>query len=138
MALRIIEEIFNRSNPDSLADLIAENIAVHDADKEITGLQQLRQGITNLHLAFPDLQYTVEDILEEGDRVVIRYKGKGTHRGIFRGIPPTGKHMQYSGMLIWRFADGKLAEHWAVSDVLGMLQQLDVLPPTEQLRGLKV
>lgn len=61
----------------------------------------------------------------------IRYKqqidGTGTHRGPFRGIAATGKPMRYMVILIWRFAGGKLAEHWSVSDVYGLLQQLDVV-----------
>lgn len=129
LAQHIIEAIFNRTNIDVITELIAEDVLIHDTDKELAGLDQLRQGIMNLHHAFPDLHYMVEDLLEDNDRVVIRYKGKGTHCGAFRGIPPTGKNMTYTGILICRFKNGRLVEHWAVSDVLGMLQQLGVISP---------
>ena len=129
LATQIIEKIF-KATPVSilhLETLISPKIIIHDTDKELTGLDQLRQGIINLHNAFPDLYYTIEDLLAEGDKVIARCKGTGTHSGPFRGIPATGKKMTYTVILIWRFEDDKMIEHWSVSDVYGMLQQLDVI-----------
>lgn len=127
VACRIIEDIFSRGNPGNLEELISENIIIHDTDKELHGLQQLRQGIQNLHIAFPDLNYIIDDLLADGDKVIARCKGSGTHNGPFRGIPPTGKRMTYTVILIWRFENDKMVEHWSVSDVFGMLQQLEVI-----------
>jgi SnoaL-like polyketide cyclase len=67
------------------------------------------------------------ELLAEDDKVVARCKGSGTHQGSFRGIPATGKKMTYPVIFIWRFVADKMAEHWAVSDVYGMLQQLEVI-----------
>jgi predicted ester cyclase len=86
-----------------------------------------KAGLEKLHAAFPDLEYTIEDIFSEGNKVVARCKGAGTHLGPFRDIPATGKKMNYTVILIWLFSDGKLIEHWSVSDVYGMLQQLEVI-----------
>lgn len=82
------------------------------------------RGFASLRAAFPGLHYTVEDMVAEGDKVVVRFTSRGTHHGAFRGIPPTGKAIAYTGILIWRFVEGKIAEHWAVPDLLGLLQQL--------------
>ena len=127
LARRIIEEIFNKSNIEHLEELVAKDVIIHDTDKELHGLDQLRQGITNLHTAFPDLHYSIEDLLTDNDKVVARCIGAGTHLGFFRNIPPTGKKMVYTVIMIWRFANNKLSEHWSVSDVYGMLQQLQVI-----------
>jgi predicted ester cyclase len=91
----------------------------------------IRQGITNLHTAFPDLHYSIEELLTDNDKVVARCIGAGTHLGSFRNIPPTGKKMVYTVIMIWRFANNKLSEHWSVSDVYGMLQQLQVIKIVE-------
>jgi len=127
IAQRIITEIFSKNNFSNLSELISEDIVIHDTDKEIHGLENLRIGINNLHIAFPDLNYKTEDIFSNNDKVVARCKGSGTHLGSFRGIPATGKKMNYTVILIWRFFEYKLIEHWSVSDVYGMLQQLEAI-----------
>jgi predicted ester cyclase len=73
---------------------------------------------------FPDWKVTVDDIIAEGDKVVARATGQGTHLGEYMGIPPTGKRIKVSWIAIYRIADGKLAEHWQQIDELGLRQQL--------------
>ena len=126
IAAKIIEDIFNGRAMENLPSLIAPGIVVHDTDKEIVGMKALRTGIANLHHGFPDLRYTIEDMMGENDRVTIRATGAGTDKGSFRNIAPTGKTIRYTVILIWRFEDQRLAEHWSVSDVVGIFQQLGV------------
>lgn len=78
--------------------------------------------------AFPDLQLTTEDMVAEGDKVAIRNTWRGTHQGAFQGLPPTGKHVAFTGTDIFRFVGGKIAEQWADLDALGLMQQLGVIP----------
>jgi len=78
--------------------------------------------------AFPDLQYHPEDIIAEGDKVVTRYTFTGTHQGDFQGIPATGKKIKVEGIGILRIRAGRILEFWAVSDSMGMMQQLGVVP----------
>jgi len=78
--------------------------------------------------AFPDLYFTVEDLIAEGDEVVARVTMSGTQHGAFMGIPPTGKHVTITGIDINRFVGGKSVEHWVEMDTLGMMQQLGVIP----------
>jgi predicted ester cyclase len=66
-------------------------------------------------------------MVADGEKVAVRYTGQGTQQGPIWGIPPTGKRMCYTGILIWRFVNGQIAEHWAEPDRLGILQQLGVL-----------
>jgi predicted ester cyclase len=70
----------------------------------------------------------VEDMIAEGDKVVTRYTSRGTQKGAFMGIPPTGKQMMVSSIIIARFADGKIVEEWGLDDQVGMLQQLGIIP----------
>ena len=77
---------------------------------------------------FPDLQWRIEEMVAEGDRVVARTTMSGTQQGEFFGIPPAGRRVTMSGIHMLRVADGKLIEHWGNNDDPGMMQQLGVLP----------
>ncbi len=82
--------------------------------------------------AFPDVQYTLNELLAEGDRVVARFRARGTQTGAFPGIPATGKAVAMSAIAIYRVAGGKVVEQWLEYDMLGLLQQLGVIPAPEQ------
>jgi steroid delta-isomerase-like uncharacterized protein len=82
--------------------------------------------------AFPDLTLTVEDIIAEGDKVVVKFMGRGTHQGDLGGIPATGVKTEASGIEIYHFKDGRIVEVWEISDTLGIMQQLGMeLKPEE-------
>ena len=92
------------------------------------GLDGHRGIVTLFHGAFPDGQWTVEDLIAEGDRVVARTTFRGTHSGDFFGLPATGKAVDMAGVHIGRFAEGKIIEHWGTNDDLGMMRQLGAIP----------
>lgn len=81
-----------------------------------------------METAFPDLDRQIEDMVAEGDRVVVRWTAKGTHLGDFNGIPPTGNFATSSGITIFRVAEGRIVEEWSESDTLGLLQQVGAIP----------
>lgn len=128
---RIPEEIFNQGNLALADELFAADYIEHvpPAPGWPSGVAGFKQFVMTLRAAFPDFHYTVEDdAIAEGDKVVGRITGHGTHQGELMGIPPTGKYATWSEIHIGRFAGGKLVEHWANLDQLGMLQQLGVVP----------
>lgn len=81
----------------------------------------------------PDLNFTVEDMVAEGDKVVVRQTMRGTHTGEFMGVAPTGKKFSQMLTCIFRITDGKIAEIWWLADTFGLLQQLGAFPPTEEI-----
>lgn len=86
----------------------------------------------SFNLAFPDLTHTIKEIYADGEIVVGRLIFSGTHEGVFQGIPPTGKKVEFSGIEIFRFSEGKLAEFWSDADLLSLYQQLGMeLKPKE-------
>ncbi|MEV0612835.1 ester cyclase [Nonomuraea sp. NPDC050404] len=95
---------------------------------ETKGTQALKEVLTVLHRAFPDLHVEIEDVIAEGDRVVARNTVTGTHRGEYMGVPPTGRSVTYKEVIIARFADGRIAETWAVVDVMSVMRQLGAFP----------
>ena len=86
------------------------------------------------HAAFPDEQTVFDDQIAEGDKVVSRMTSTATHTGEFQGIPPTGKRITVTGIWIERIAEGKIVERWGVVDMLAVMQQLGVIPTSEQAR----
>jgi len=92
-----------------------------------TGTQALKQVWPVLLRAFPDLQVTVEDVIEERDKLVSRHTVSGTHLGEYMGVPPTGKAIVYNEVFICRFANGRVAEVWGFVDVLSQMRQLGLV-----------
>ncbi len=129
MARQVWEEIWHQGNLDAIDRWFASDFVRHDPNgRVLKGVKQNRQFIASMRLAFPDLHYTVEDEISEGDKVVVRYRFEGTHRAPFQGAPATGQRVSYTGILIYRFANGKIAEQWTEADLLSFLQQLGVVP----------
>jgi steroid delta-isomerase-like uncharacterized protein len=100
----------------------------HNASRTIHGLEPFKQYLSMLLTAFPDLHVTIEDMIGEGDKVVVRFTFRGTHQGDLRSIPPTGKQVEVTGIDIICAANGKVVEEWANIDELGLMQQLGVIP----------
>jgi steroid delta-isomerase-like uncharacterized protein len=129
LANRVWEEVWHQGDLNRIDELFTTDFVRHDpGGRELHGPDQNRQFINSLRAAFPDVHYTVEDQVAERDKVVVRYRFRGTHLGAFQGRPPTGKQVGYTGILIYRIADGKIAEQWTEFDLLGFLRQLGVLP----------
>lgn len=126
---RSFEEMFNQDNLAVADELIAPDFVNHEAPPgKNRGPESMRGLITWLRSAFPDLHYTIEELVAEGDTVVGRVTMSGTHLGPFQGIPPTSRSFQQAQVHFVRFRDGKGIEHRAVRDDLGLMQQLGVIP----------
>ena len=95
---------------------------------DATGAQAMKEVFGRLLRAFPDLHVTVEDVIEEGDKLVSRNVVTGTHEGDYMGLPPTGRSVTYNEIFILRFVNGRIAETWGVVDVLSQMRQLGAIP----------
>ena len=126
---RIMEEVFGRGNIALADQLIAANYVEHETLPGLEpGLEGFKQMVTSFRAAFPDMRGTVEDMVAEGEKVVGRYTMRGTHRGEFMGMAPTGKQVTVTGIDILRFDRGKVVEHWGMADQMSMMQQLGAIP----------
>lgn len=94
-----------------------------------TGPKAFRNYYSAFRLAVPDARYQVDDLIAEGDRVVVRWTMLGTHKGAFREIPPTGRPVVLKGIAIYRMEGGLLMERWVVSDLYGALEQIQAPSP---------
>jgi predicted ester cyclase len=132
-ARRFYDEVFNKKNRAAIDEFIDPNQVDHAAPPGTPGgLAGAKQTISMYLTAFPDLHFTVEDMIVEGDKLVARLTVRGTQQGAFMGIPPTGKHVTVTAIDISRMAGGKSVEHWIEMDTLGMMQQLGVIPAPGQ------
>ncbi|MFN8532422.1 MAG: ester cyclase [Dehalococcoidia bacterium] len=126
----IFERGLNEGAIDEIAALTAPDFLDHDIHIETgipSGPEDLRVALQLIRNAFPDIQVTVEQSVAEGDLVVVRNTWRGTHLGEFNGIAPTGNRIEVTGIVIWRIADGLIAERWATIDTLSLLRQMGAL-----------
>jgi steroid delta-isomerase-like uncharacterized protein len=124
-ARRFLEEVVNRGNVAVIDELSSPNFVDHTAPPGVpAGNEGFKVFITMFRAAFPDLRYTIDDEIAEGDKVVERVTATGTMKGDFQGMPASGKTATWSEIHITRFENGKAAEHWGIADQLGMLAQL--------------
>ena len=123
---RLYEEVINKRNMAVVDELIATNYIDHDKNPELVARdpKSFRQVVTMLLTAFPDMRVTVEDQVAEGDKVASRFTMRGTHKGEFMGIAPTGNDVAFGDLVIMRVEEGKIVELWAQLDYLWMFQQL--------------
>jgi steroid delta-isomerase-like uncharacterized protein len=132
---REFEEMFNRGgNLDAADEIYAPDYVGHEpAFGDAQGVEGAKQFAADFRQAFPDLHTTIEDMVAEGDKVVTRFRGSGTHQGEIEDLgPATGNRMEITGITIEQFSDGKIVEDWTNFDALGMMQQLGLVPEAEE------
>jgi steroid delta-isomerase-like uncharacterized protein len=130
LAQRLIEEVFNQGSIGAVDALLAPGFV--EREELPPGVPRDREGVkmlaTMLRGAFPDFRAIIEDVIAEGDQVVIRQTWTGTHGGDFMGLPPTGRRVSFPVIDILRMADGQCVEHWGIMDSMGLMQQLGAGP----------
>jgi steroid delta-isomerase-like uncharacterized protein len=118
----------NRGDAAVADALIATNVVLRNPPAVVHSLMQYKQGMSAFHSAFPDLQFTIEEEIAEGDKIAVRWTLRATHLGEYQGRPPTGKAVTVTGISIFQIANGKIQEIAVNMDRLGQFQQLGWLP----------
>ena len=129
---RYVDEVQSQHNLAAIDELFSPAFINHDNEADPPGTEGVKRFFTILFDAFPDARFTIHLQLAEGDKVMTYKTLQGTHLGYFMGIPPTGKRVSFSGMDVFTVVHGKLAEHWSVSGMLELMQQLGVVPAPEK------
>ena len=130
VARRFYEEFWCRGNADAADTLVAADL-IHDQlpDGWPSGREGFKQLVRTWRAAFPDMHEEVLLMVAEGDWVVSRFRLSGTHRGMFYGVPPTGRRVAIEGVDFLRITDGQIAEWIYSEDALGLFRQLGAMPP---------
>lgn len=124
---RLYDKVLNRNQPELLPSLLSEGIVLHTTTEE-RGLAAYGALTDRLRGAFPDMHFTLHDLIASGDRVVVRWSMEARHDGPLAGIPATGKRVEQRANVIYRMEGGKIAEGWVQVDQVGMLRQLGIDP----------
>jgi predicted ester cyclase len=126
-ARRIFDEVLTKGRLELLPELAHEDVVIrYGANDRVEGLAAYEQAAWADRGTFADQRVTVEDVFGAGDRVVVRWRWEATHAGPYRGIEPAGRTVSLSGMSIYRFTGGKVAEAWVEADNGALLEQLGV------------
>jgi len=139
VARRFIEELWNGRKLEVANDIFAPDCVTHQlrsGPEPMTiprGPEIIKHHIAEWLTGFPDIHFTTEHILAEGDLVMMQCVGRGTHRGSWLGIPSTGKVITIQTEIIQRIADGRIAEDWVLTDFLGVFQQFGIVRPTSEI-----
>jgi steroid delta-isomerase-like uncharacterized protein len=129
MIARRCFDTITQKNFDAIDQMYAPTYVRHDPDSpQVRSREDYRRYLTGLCTTFPDLQFTVEDLVAEGDKVVCRFSIFGTHSYPWRGLPATGKQVMITGVNISHIVESKVVEDWFNTDIFGLAQQLGVIP----------
>ncbi|MDP9229329.1 MAG: ester cyclase [Bacteroidota bacterium] len=129
IAGRFTEDLWDRGNLNIADELLSASFVDHDpVQGQAPGLEGYKQMVGAFRSAFPDLRVRNEDVIKEGNKMVVRWTANGTHNGQLMQIPPTNKKVSLKGIDILRIENDKIVERWGEFDALGMLSQLGVIP----------
>jgi steroid delta-isomerase-like uncharacterized protein len=128
--VRRLLDVLEEGNIDLVDELLAPDYINHSpgTPDQPTGPEGVKAVVSMFQSAMPDLRVVIEDMIAEGDKVATRYTLEGTHEGELFGVPPTGRRLSIKSFTVERVADGKIREHWRVTDSLDMMQQLGMIP----------
>ncbi len=130
---QVVEEASNKGNLSVIDEILSPDYVNHSLPPGVPNDREgYKQMVKMNHTAFSDFHITIEDVIAEGDKVVLRFNWSGTHKEEFQGISSTGKHIIVNAITIYRIEGGKVVEQWAQMDSMGMMQQLGVVPSPGQ------
>lgn len=125
-----IESLWNDGDLDVIDDLYADNFVGHDPQNPMQGKDDVRSWYNEVKTSAPDVHLNLHETIASGDVLASRWTVSGTDTGGYRGVPPTNKTWLITGLTMSKFHDGKIVESWAVSDNLGLMQQMGLVPET--------
>jgi len=125
-------DMINKHDLSLIDEVISDDYRLGEFGMELKGHEALKQAFTTGFVGFPDLNYRIDDIIAQGNKVAVRYTRTGTHSGEYHGFAPKNKWTEVTGAFFYRLAGGKIVEALGYSDRLALFQQLGVAPPMGQ------
>jgi steroid delta-isomerase-like uncharacterized protein len=131
VAQRWMDEVWQKASTAAMDDILASDFTFNYATPGVKpDRESYKQMVNDSHSSFPDVQFTTEDMVVEGEKAAIHWKGRGTHKGQLGGIPPTGKQVTLAGISIICVAGGKIIEEVGYSNMMELIQELGATPPS--------
>lgn len=130
LVYRLVEQAFNQGDLAVVDEVVAADGITHALSWGLpTSRMGLKQLVISFRSAFPDLSWTMQDEIIQGDKTAAHWTIRGTHKGVFIGNSPTGRQIRVQGFIFARTANGRIVENWFLVDQIGILQQLGIIPP---------
>ncbi len=129
---RYIDQVLSNQRHDLIEEFLVESVELNGVGPSIIGRTAVVEYYTMFATAFPDWHTTIHDMVAEGDKVAVRITSNGTHLGDFQAISATGKPYTQHAIVIYRLTNGKIVEGWLQTDMLSMMQQLELMPASQE------
>jgi steroid delta-isomerase-like uncharacterized protein len=129
---RYLEQVINEQRYDFADEFLIDTVEFHGVGPSLVGQKAVAEFYAMFGAALPDWHMTIDDMVAEGDKVVVRWTATGTHQGELRGIPATGKPYTQIAIAIYRLTNGRIVEGWLQTDMLSMMQQLGLTPASQE------
>jgi steroid delta-isomerase-like uncharacterized protein len=123
-------QAWNERDPSVITRTFLPDAKIHSSSEDLIGAEEMVATVESWLAAFPDLQVTIQEIVQENGMVVAMWSATGTHKGALRELQPTGLTAQYRGVTIHRVQDNKIAEYWAYVDMRAFLEEACKMQPT--------
>jgi steroid delta-isomerase-like uncharacterized protein len=127
IARRVFEEVWNKGKLDAIAELLTTDHVNHDPVNQAKGLEAYKDFVKKYRGAFPDCRLEIDELFSAGEKVAVRWRYSGTHKGQLEGAQPTGRHVTGTGISINHFSGEKIRETFTDWDALGLMQQIGVV-----------
>jgi len=135
IARQTIEDINGKGKLELVEQHFDPGYRGHETLNPDVGREQLKKNVQMYRTAFPDLSMKADEIVAAGDKVLVRWTARGTHKGPFLGVPPTGKPVKTQGITVYTFRNSKILEEWTQWDALGLIRDLGIAQQVSALRG---
>ena len=119
-----VVDIYNSRKVDGFDEILTDDCVLVRNGNEASGKKAIKEVLAKLYRAFPDIEYTIDDVLVAGDKLALRWHGHGTHKGDYFGVAPTNREATYDGITLYELRGDKIAAIWVSTNVLGLLRDL--------------
>jgi steroid delta-isomerase-like uncharacterized protein len=126
-------DAYNSTNLDAFNDVLADECVLVRDEEKARGREAIKGVLGKLRRAFPDIQYRVDDVVDAGNMLALRWEAVGTHRGEYLGVPATGRPISYTGITLYRLNDGRVDRIWVTADLLSLMRRMR--PDVDALSG---
>jgi predicted ester cyclase len=122
--LRKVLDIYNSHDVSRFDELLADDCVLVRNGVEARGREEVKRVLARLYAAIPDIEYRLDDVVAAGDKLALRWSGRGTHRGEYMGVAPTGRPLSYDGITLYERRGDRLQRIWVSTNLLGLLRAL--------------
>jgi steroid delta-isomerase-like uncharacterized protein len=129
--VRKVIDIYNSHDITRFEELLTDDCVLVRNGIEARGKDEVKRVLAKLYSAIPDIEYHIDDVVSAGDKLALRWSGRGTHRGEYMGVPATGRPLIYDGITVYQLKGKRLQRIWVSANLLGLMREMTTRAPTQ-------